>query len=410
MSTTHNTIANDTFETVAKKAYGDGSKASIIASANPGAIEPLAAGTSLVIPALQNAPKNLTQRAISTNPDEVSILVDGKRFRFWTDVQITRSIDQMDTVEFLAPFNEKDAAFRETFRPFSYKPCEVAVGADLLFTGTLVGVSPRVGKKKTVQASCYSLPGVLSDCTPPASAFPLEFDGLGLRDIADALISPFGIDVIFDEDQGAVFERAACKAGQRILSFLAGLAKQRNLVISSNEAGAIVFLRSTSGGQPVAILEQGQSPLMKVIPTFSPQEYYSHVTGIEPVLIGFGGSQYTIQNPRLAGTLRPMTFSVPDAIGADVKAAVAAKAGRMFGNAAAYSVEVSAWRDPQGKLWTPNATLKLLAPNAMVYNAYEFIIRSVQFNRSAAATTATLDLVLLGAFSGEIPEVLPWDG
>ncbi len=409
LSTTYNTIAGDTFEIVAKKVYGDGSKGNVIAAANPGALEPLTAGISLVIPALQGAPKNLIQPAAAAGQDEVSVLIDGKRFRFWDGVQVTRSLDQMDTVEFGSPFNETDKNFREIFRPFSYKSCEVTVGGELLFTGTLVGVSPNVGEKKTVQASCYSLPGVLNDCTPPASSFPLEFDGQGLRDIAEALITPFGLDIIFDEDQGAVFERAACNSGQRILSFLAGLAKQRNLVISSNEAGAVVFLRSTELGQPVAILEQGQSPLTKVMPSFSPQEYYSHITGIEPITIGLGGSQYTIQNPRLNGVLRPMTFDVPDTPDADVKTAVAAKAGRMFGNAASYSIEVSTWRDPQGALWTPNTTLKLLAPNAMIYSSYEFVIRSVRFNRTSKSASAVIDLALPGAFSGETPETLPWD-
>lgn len=409
MSTIFKTVTGDTFETIAKKQYGDGSKSQVIASANPGANEPLTVGISIVIPSLQNEPTNKAQLAPSENQDEVAILIDGKRFRFWTDVSITRSLDQMATVEFSAPFNEQDQTFRDTFRPFSYKRCEITVGGEPLFAGTMVGVSPNLGENKTVQASCYSLPGVLNDCTPPASSFPLEFNDQGLREIASTLISPFGLDLVFDVDQGAVFERVACNAGQRVLSFLSELAKQRNLVISSNEAGAVVFWNSIAGGNPVAVLEQGQSPLSRVQPSFSPQEYYSHLTGIEPVFIGLGGSQYTVQNPRLKGVLRPITFTVPDTPGADVQAAVSAKASRMFGNAASYSIEVSTWRDPQGKLWTPNTTIKLIAPNAMIYSSYEFIIRSVQLNRAQKTTTATLDLVLPGSFSGETPEVLPWE-
>ena len=105
-----------------------------------------------------------------------------------------------------------------------------------------------------------------------------------------------------------------------------------------------------------------------------------------------------------------MTFKAPDTLNADVKAAVEAKAGRMFGNMAAYSVTVSTWRDPQGDLWEPNTTVKLLAPGAMIYNEYEFVIRSVDLDVEGDKRTATLDLVIPGSFSGVIPKVLPWEG
>ena len=32
---------------------------------------------------------------------------------------------------------------------------------------------------------------------------------------------------------------------------------------------------------PVAMLEQGKSPLLSIKPTFSPQSYFSDITGIE---------------------------------------------------------------------------------------------------------------------------------
>ena len=112
----------------------------------------------------------------------------------------------------------------------------------------------------------------------------------------------------------------------------------------------------------------------------------------------------------MQGVTRPITFKAPDTLNADVKAVAEAKAGRMFGNMASYSVNVDTWRDSSGQLWTPNTTVKLQAPDAMIYSEYEFVIRSVEFNRERALETATLDLVIPGSFSGQVPEVLPWDG
>ncbi len=410
MSTTYSVITGDTFESISRKKYGTEKEADRIARANPGVAEPLTAGTTLTVPVLPEAPQNLQQAADSSTDDEVAILIDGKRFRFWDKVRITRAIDAMDTVEFGAPFDSEAPGFKETFRPFSFKTVVITVGGTPLFTGTMVAVSPVLeNAQKVISVSGYSLPGVLNDCTSPASSFPLEFDSQGLREIATAMAAPFGISVDFQADQGAVFERVASEPGKKVLAFLTELAKQRNLIISSSSRGKLVFLQSSEGGQPVARLQQGVAPVLSVTPFFSPQEYYSHITGIEPVVVGLAGSQFTVKNPRLLGVTRPLTFNAPDTLDADVKSAVEAKAGRMFGNMASYSVRVATWRDPSGKLWEPNTAIKLLAPDAMVYNEYEFIIRSIEFNRDRATETATLNLVIPGSFSGKVPEALPWD-
>jgi prophage tail gpP-like protein len=77
---------------------------------------------------------------------------------------------------------------------------------------------------------------------------------------------------------------------------------------------------------------------------------------------------------------------------------------------AAYSVSVSTWRDSLGSIWAPDTTVTLEAPDAMIYSAFSFIIRSVSFDRDGFSETATLDLVIPGSFSGQQPEALPWEG
>jgi prophage tail gpP-like protein len=215
--------------------------------------------------------------------------------------------------------------------------------------------------------------------------------------------------VKFDADQGAIFERVACEPGKKVLPFLSELAKQRDIVISSTKDGALLFSKSVSGIAPVAKLLQGNSPVVSVSSFFSNQEYYSHITGLEPVIVGLAGSQFTVKNPRLPGVVRPYTFPVNDTHDADVQAAVKSKSGRMFGNMVAYSVKVSTWRDPGGSLWQPNTIVSLESTDSMIYNPYDFVVRGVEFERDSKKEHATLDLVMPGSFSGEVPEVLPWE-
>jgi len=411
LSTTYSVVAGDTFELIARKKYGTEQDASLISKANPGVSEPLSVGTNIVIPDNPKTPQNLQQQTDATNIDETAILIDGQRFRFWDKVTINRSIDTIDTIEFGAPFKSDSPGFRETFRPFSFKSIVVTVGGEPIFTGTMVGVNPVLeNARKIIAVSGYSLPGVLNDCTPPASMLDkLEFTGQGLREITESLAAPFGISVDFKADQGAVFEQVATEPGKKVLDFITELAKQRNLISASSTRGKLILQQSTDGGSPVAKLSQGASPVLSVSPFFSPQEYYSHITGVEPVIVGLAGSQFTVKNPRLPGVIRPLTFNAPDTIDSTVKSAVEAKAGRMFGNLAAYNVSVDTWRDPAGKLWEPNTTVTLSAPDAMIYTDYEFIIRSVTFEKDDKTETAVLNLVIPGSFSGKIPDSLPWD-
>lgn len=410
MSTTASVQPGDTFETIAKRQYGSELQANLVAAANPGLSEPLPVGASVVLPGSRDVPPLRAANVQAAGVNEVSLLIGGAVFRYWTDITINLALDEMATVEFSAPFDPENVAFRNAFRPFSFSPVVVMVGGAPAFTGTMLTPTPSVTPDGvTVAVSCYSQPGVLDDCTSPAAAFPLEFNRQALPDIAAALCSPFGLAVVFDGTPGPTFERVALDPGGPVLQFLADLARQRSLVMTSTPLGALQFPAVTGTGRPVAQLREGESPLLSVSPQFSPQDYYSHITGLEPVSIGTGGSQYTVKNPHLLTAVRPLTFKGDDTEGGDITTAVKAKAGRMFGNMVTYTVELATWRDPRGALWAPNTTVTLHAPSAMVYNPYELIVRRVSLRKDGDGETATLELVLPGSFSGEIPGRLPWE-
>jgi prophage tail gpP-like protein len=403
-------ILGDTFENIARKEYGTELEIDKIIKANPGVFEPLTPGIVLNIPTLPDAPQNLQQQSLADNISEVAILIDDERFRFWNNITITRSIDSIDTVEFEAPFDADNLIFRKIFKPFSYKTVVITVNGLPLFTGTIIGINPILeNDQKIITVNAYSLPGVLNDCTSPASSLSLESKNQGIREIAVTMSSPFGIGVEFNADQGAIFEQVSSVSEKRVLSYLIELAKQRNLIISSTELGKLLFQQSAEIGNPIAILRQGNTPLLSVIPFFNPQEYYSHITGLEPTDIGIQGSQFTVKNPLLEGVIRPLSFIPQDTSKADVKTATEAKMGRMFGNMVSYNIHLNSWYDSFNNLWKPNTTIKLKAPDAMIYNEFEFTIRSIEFNRNSKAEIAILNLVIPGSFNGQIPEVLPWD-
>ncbi len=403
-------VVGDTLEQISRKNYGVETEANLILSANAGLAEPLSPGAVIVIPDQPGIEEVSPPDAAAQSLDEVAITVGGKRFRFWTDVTITRSADTVSTVSFRAPFEVDNADFRAMFRPFSYAPATVTVGGGRLFTGVLLLTPPvNTPNRRTIVVPAYGKPGVLIDCGLPAST-QVEWDGMNLFQLAQEVCAPFGLTVKGEGDPGAVFDFVSISTEKKVFSFLAELARFRKFVLRDNEAGDLVIGQSAPAGSPVARLVQGEPPLHSVTPSARPQEYYSHVTGTLPALISFAGAQYTVVNSRLQGVIRPLKFAVPDILGVGTQAAVEAKVGRMFAHAITYTIEVVGWRDPQANLWAPNTTVTVLAPGAMIYTEYEFYVRSVTFRASKKARTATLSLVLPGAFEGKIPEFLPWDG
>jgi prophage tail gpP-like protein len=344
---------------------------------------------------------------------KVTVSIDQKDFVFWEEIAITRSLDNFSTIELSAPFEPNNTEFRNTFVPFSFKPLEIRVDDQLLFNGQLVGVEPRATpSSRTVRCSGYSLPAQLVDATMPASEFPIEYGDHTLLQIAEALCKPFGVTVAIQAGLGSgpQFKRARIQAKDKIAPWLANLARARGIIMRDDEAGHLVFLKTNNVGRPAATLREGESPVVSVAATFSPQSYYSEITGLARTKRGRRGSKYTETNKNLPDIVRPLSFTVGDVNAGDLPGAVKAKMARMFGNMVSYVVEVPTWRDASGTLWQPNTTVTLEAPAALVYRDSQLIVRDVILRATASSVTASLGLILPGGLTGEQPEQgdLPW--
>ena len=298
--------------------------------------------------------------------------------------------------------------FRGAYFPLLYQLTDVYVGSQRLYSGVNVSGPPRLEvNRASVSSEGYALAGVWNDCTMPASAFPLEYEGLSLTEIATIVGLPFGLVPVFRAPGGASVDRLAITPSDKVLSFLTKITQQRNLLISNDEFGMPVF-QKTAPGFPLQTLRQGDSPVRSVEAMFQAQNYFSHITALTPSFLGVGGTQYTAVNPFLSGVVRPLVYETPDTFTGDVVEAVNSKMGRMFANAISYRVSVAGWRNALGDLWAPNTRVRLLAPKAMVYNETEFLIRSVILSRNAVEDSSILVLVLPGSFEGILPKVLPW--
>lgn len=351
-------------------------------------------------------------------PEKVSLLIDGDRWTEWEQVGLQLSLDSFSTATFTGPFDPQRDDMRRTYRPFSYRDLVLEVGegrdAKRLFTGTLVGVVPKSSPDSiSIEASGYSLPGVLDDSNPLPTSFPLQCNGLTLKQVADKLCDPLGVSVELEGDGGAAFRKLKSEPTDKVWSFLADVARQRGKILTSTEEGVLRIANTPDASTLpiVANLREGEAPMMSCTPTFSPQAYYSEITGLAPTKPGRRGAKHTQQNLRASGIVRPLTFKADDTDRGDLPGAVGAKMARMFGNMVSYVVEVPTWRNADGGLWKPGQKVSLYAPGAMIFRPYEFLVRDAMLDHDAESEKAALGIVLPNAFRADAqpPALLPWD-
>lgn len=342
--------------------------------------------------------------------DEIAIVIAGDYFGFWQDFELKSAIDSYTTFSFKAPWDPSRREFRDTFRPFSYHSVEVLLDLETQLTGTMLVNDPDFDSESSViTANGYARPAVFEDVNATPGT-PLEFKKQKLRSIATQIADPFGIKIAMEGGEGAVFDKVKIDRGNKIQEFLVDLAKQRNFVITDTVDGDLLFWQSVEPGNPVARFVEGERPLVKIKPKFSPQDYYSEVTGYAKKKRGKAPVKWTEHNRWLEQPLRPLTFHLEDTERADAPEATKAKIGRMFANMVSYAIEgLPGWRDPQGNRWQRNTTVTVKAPRAMIYEETELVIREVTLTQTAEVKSTTLELCLPGAFNGKLPDFLPWD-
>jgi len=342
---------------------------------------------------------------------ELSLEIDGTNFRFWGEYELNLGIDSQSCVSFTAPFDPENAEHRQLFRPFTYQSCRILLAGKPLFTGYLLDKVPRREADKTVVAvTAYARTKVLDDCPLPPDS-PHEFSGLTLLQIAQKLCEPFGLTPKLGPGvtEGSKFGKVVLKPDEKVLKSLEELALQRGLIIGSDEDGDPIFRTSAPGvGVTVASLTEAQ-PVISVTGQFTPQDFYSSVTLVGTTKHGRKGSKYTEPNPFLTQVVRPFVALLDDTDAGDLHLATQARIARMLGNSASWDVELATWFTPDGDLWMPDMRLLLEAPGAFVFRTTELLVRSVRLKKDTEGTrTATLNLILPGAFSSELPSELPW--
>lgn len=333
----------------------------------------------------------------------MELRVKNKRVRFFNNLSITFQFDSVaDTFGFQMYFNPENPEHRVLAEIGSFNECQIFEENELLLTGTILSCNFESSKERNLLTlEGYSKSGVLMDCTIPNSLYPLQTDGLSVANIAKRIIEPFGISLVDKVGANEPIPESTANEKQSIASYLGELTSQRNIVLSSDENGNIVFTKANVSAAPII--------------TYSPQER----NGIEQMSLSFDGQgsnstitvmkeasddpsdepgQSEISNPLVKSGFRPTVkvqttgneFDTSKA----TKVALATQLQKLK-----VTVQLSTWK-VGGRIIKPNEIIEIENPEIGIYKKTKFFIQAVNLARSPKGDSATLDCVLLQVYGG----------
>jgi prophage tail gpP-like protein len=373
------------------------------------------AGDVLAIPeedksAIPAAPQTKTVE-LSNREQDISIVIDGYKFLGFTGYELNLSYDSFDTFSFTAPFYIASKTIADVIIPFAFKNCEVYYNGKLKLKGTLLTPDPELtGDAKEITLQGYPLCGILNDCTVPLAQYPAEYAGLDIKQIAGPICDAYGIKVLFDGETGGAFEKVSIEPTEKVLDFLVKLSKQRSLLFTNDENGKLLFF-SPKEEKPFVSFEEGFPPLISIKPKFNAQAFYSHIIGFSKSDADHEADQFIYENKYLTkkGITRCQTIIADDADEGNLEATVKAYAGRMFADCVAYELECEGHVNTDGEVFKKGMLVCVKAPGAMIRRETKFIAKNIKLKRTIEGKTTLITLVLPGSYSGNIPEVLPWE-
>lgn len=277
-----------------------------------------------------------------------------------------------------------------------------------------------------VRISGYSLPGVLEDCDiapvvpekfmrntkEPLMPYALQFYNLTLAELARNLVAPFGIKIIIDssvvDEMNTKYEETEAKESQSIKSFLSELASQKNIIITHNEFGNLVFQRPSSKQKPVFDFTEETISNVKMKLSFNGQGVHSQITVMKQHSIEEDGiaEQKTINNPYVTTVFRPKVYKLTQkSAGPDDsnEAAINLRAKEL--QALSLTIELDRWV-LDDKMLKPGQIITVKNPNVYLFKKTNWFIQAITLSEDKDKSTALLKCCIPEAITGEEPKYI----
>lgn len=280
---------------------------------------------------------------------------------------------------------------------------------ELLITGFILstGFSDQP-IQQPAKFSGYSLPGVLHDSNIPTSLYPLQFDGLSLKEIAQRLVAPFDFGITIDPEVSSLmdktFDVSTANEKQSIKQYLAELASQKNIILSHDNLGNLLFTRAKANSKPILNFDGG-IPFTDMTLQFNGQAMHSDITVIKQANSDGGNAgESTIKNPYVPFVFRPKTIVQNSGDDNDTEFTAKMALAQELKNFK-LTIVTDRW-EVDGKVIKPNSIISVTNPRISLFTKTDWFIESVKLVGDEKKTVATLTCVLPEVYNGKTPEYI----
>lgn len=341
--------------------------------------------------------------------DRIVLTVGGGRWQGWTEISVTRSIEQLAgtfdlTLTDRVAVPDTDA-LRLDIQPGAR--CTVAVAGDdgapeeVVITGHIDRVAPSYdARSHAVRVAGRDATGDLVDCSA-VHAPSGEFTNATALAIAQALAQPFGIPVSTEADIGGPFATFRIQEGETVYEAINRACRCRALLAVSNGRGGLVLTRGRAGGQRGTIAAGG---VLGAEASYDLTGRFSEITvkGQASLDDVFGAGEATAATAVVrdagVGRHRPLIVIADDmAAGQTLASRGRWEADTREGQSRRATLTLLGWRDQAGRLWQPNTIVRVLDPWLGLRG--DMLIASVTLGKSESeGTTSRLSLVGANAY------------
>lgn len=342
--------------------------------------------------------------------DDLELYVNGKAYRGWTDVGVTRAMDAIAGA-FAISLTERWAGDARTSAQEQPWPilngdrCRIELGGEAVIDGYVDQFRPSFSATDhTIEIQGRDKSSDLVDC----SAFhqPDQWKNLTLLQIAKILCDPFGVKVRADVDVGPAFPTIKLQQGETAFAALDRLARFRKLLLSPDVAGGIVITRA-GGARSVTPLIQGVNILSASGVLDTSQRFSNYIVkGQSSKSTTEDGVAESHQESRVtdSGIERYRPLVVMAESGNNPQDRAIWEANVRLGRSATAKITLPGWRQREGgALWAPNQLVAVRS--SWLRMDGDMLIRQVTYRRNATeGTLVDLDLVSPQAFSPEPPD------
>lgn len=330
-----------------------------------------------------------------------------RQIEFFTKTQLSLHYDSLfSKFVFSFYFDPDIIEHKEMACVGHYHICTIEENGELLLTGILMSEAfNRPKDRQLVTLGGHSLPGVLSDCeVPPGDS--LQSNGLNLKQIAEKYLKPFGLGMVITPAAAAAmeepYEEVIGKESQTVKTLLNDLTSQKNIVLTHDEYGRVVFTKAPVNPVPIFHFTKATAASMSL--SFDGNVMHSDIYVIKQDDTREDSLQTIdppLKNPYVPYVFRPRVV-VQSSTNKNDSGQTARNILAQELRGLRLTIVCDRWV-LNDKIIRPGKEITVLNPEVYLYKSTRFLIESVDLESDENKKVAKLQCVLPECYNGQAP-------